>query len=322
MFARPELLLLLVALPVIWWQRFTKGRDAVRFSDLGGMAPVSRGRRWLAELPAGLRSLALAAFILAAAGPQREVVTTKASPAGIDIVLVIDVSSSMLAQDFAPSSRLDVAKEQAITFVRGRPNDRIGLVSFAGQAITRVPLTVDHAVVERAIQELRIGELEDGTAIGMGLATAINRLRAAKGVSKVAVVLTDGENNRGTVDPRTAADLAAGFGVRVYTIGVGTEGEAPVPISRDPVRYETIPVRLDEGLLQDMASVAGGRYFRATDREALRQIFEQIDQLEKTPAEASRYVRLEERYHPLLILALAALLLEMIGSASFAVRVP
>lgn len=285
------------------------------------MAPVSRRRRWLAELPAGLRSLAVAGFILAAAGPQWEV-TTERSLAGIDIVLVIDVSSSMLAQDFAPSSRLDVAKEQAITFVRGRPNDRIGLISFAGQAITRVPLTVDHAVVERAIQELRIGELEDGTAIGMGLATAINRLRAAKGVSKVALLLTDGENNRGTVDPRTAADLAARFGVRVYTIGVGTEGQAPVPISRDPVRYETMPVRLDEGLLRDMASVTGGRYFRATDREALRQIFEQIDRLEKTPAEASRYVRVEERYHPFLMVALAALLLEMIGSASIAVRVP
>ncbi|GBD33283.1 MAG: aerotolerance protein BatA [Gemmatimonadales bacterium] len=322
MFARPELLLLLAALPLMWRRRFKKPANAVAFSDLSGMVPVSRGRRLLAELPAGLRSLAVAGLVLAAAGPQREVLTTEASPEGIDIVLVIDVSSSMLAEDFAPSNRLDVAKEQAIAFIRGRPHDRIGLVSFAAQAITRVPLTVDHAVVERAVLELKVGELEDGTAIGTGLATGVNRLRAAKGASKVAVLLTDGENNRGRVDPRTAADLAARFGIKVYTIGVGTEGEARVPISRDPVRYETMPVRLDEELLRDIASATGGRYFRATDREALRQIFQQIDRLEKTPAEATRYLRVEEEYRPFLIAALSALLLEMIFSATVAVRVP
>ncbi len=322
MFARPELLLLLAALPAIWWRRFKRSGNAVPFSDLSGMVRVSRTRRWVAELPAGLRSLAVAGCVVAAAGPQREVVSVEASPEGIDIVLVMDVSSSMLAEDFAPSNRLDVAKEQAITFARGRPHDRIGLVSFAGQAITRVPLTLDHAVVERAVRELKVGELEDGTAIGMGLATAVNRLRLARGVSKVAVLLTDGENNRGMVDPRTAAQLAARFGVRVYTIGVGTQGQAPVPISRDPVRYETMPVRLDETLLRDMASVTGGRYFRATDRAALRQIFQQIDLLEKTPGEASRYLRVEEEYRPFLIVALSALLLELICSATIAVRVP
>lgn len=322
MFARPELLLLLLAVPLIWWRRFAGTRPAVPFSDLGAMVRVSRSRRWVAELPLGLRSLAVASFAVAAAGPQREVAITQESPEGIDIMLVMDVSSSMLAEDFAPSSRLDVAKEQAIAFIRGRPQDRIGLVSFAAQAITRVPLTVDHAVVERAVRELRIGELEDGTAIGMGLATAVNRLRAAKGASKVALLLTDGENNRGRVDPRTAADLAGRFGVRVYTIGVGSEGEARVPVSRDPVRYETMPVRLDEALLRDIASVTGGRYFRATDREALRQIFQQIDRLEKTASEPSRYSRLEEEYGPFLIVGLSALFLELVLSATVAVRVP
>lgn len=322
MFARPELLLLLAAIPAFWFRRLKHRRGSAPFSDLASMSEVPRFKRWIAELPAGLRTLAITAWILAAAGPRREEPRTEVHSEGIDIILAVDVSGSMLAQDFAPSSRLDVAKEQAVAFVRGRPNDRIGLVVFAAQAISRVPLTLDHEVLERAILGLRVGELEDGTAIGNGLAIAVNRLRAARGPSKVVVLLTDGENNRGTVDPRTAADLASQFGIRVYTIGVGTDTEVPVPVSRDPVRYEPRVVGLDEPLLQQIAAVTGARYFRATDREALRQILQQIDLLEKAPVEATRYTRVEEIYRPFLLAGLVVLVLELALSATLVVRVP
>lgn len=322
MFARPELLLLLVAIPAFWFRRLKHRRGRAPFSDLASMSQVSRFRRWIAELPAGLRTVAITAWILAAAGPQREEPRTQVRSEGIDLILAIDVSGSMLAQDFAPSSRLDVAKEQAVAFVRERPNDRIGLVVFAAQAISRVPLTLDHEVLERAILGLRVGELEDGTAIGNGLATAVNRLRVARAPSKVIVLLTDGENNRGTVDPRTAAELASQFGIKVYTIGVGTDTEVPVPVSRDPVRYEPRVVGLDEPLLQQIAAVTGAQYFRATDREALRQVLQQIDRLEKAPVETTRYTRVAEVYRPFLLAGLVALMLELGLSASFVVRVP
>jgi len=207
-FARPLLLLLLALLPLWWWWRRSR-RSLVAFSDVALLAPVVGARRWLGEMPPGLRMLTLGTWIVAAAGPQLSVSTTEIRSEGISIVLVVDVSSSMLAEDFAPSNRLDVAKNQAIAFIRGRQYDRIGLVAFAAEALTRVPLTTDYAVIEQAVLDLKIGELEDGTAIGTALATGANRLRAAPGESRVMVLLTDGESNRGRVDPRTAAEVAA-----------------------------------------------------------------------------------------------------------------
>ena len=325
MFARPLLLLLLLALPLWWWWRRRARGPSARYSDVGPLAPVARTRRWLAGLPVGLRSLALGSWIVAAAGPRLGVSSSEMRSEGISIVLAVDVSSSMLAEDFAPSNRLDVAKQQSIAFIRGRHDDRIGLVSFAAQALTQVPLTVDYPVLEQAVRNLNVGQLEDGTAIGTAIATAANRLRAAPGKSKVIVLLTDGVNNRGQVDPRTAADAAAAFGIKIYTIGVGTEGQARLPIGRGAdgqIRYEMMPVEIDENLLRDVAQTTGGRYFRATDSEALARIFEQIDELEKTPVEITQYTQFRESVQPWLLLGLGALALELVVSATVVVRVP
>lgn len=324
-FARPLLLLLLIALPLWWWWR------AKRLGRLAG-APMSdvrpaigpAERLWIARLPVSLRSLCLAAWIIAAAGPRLGSARAELRSEGISIVLALDISSSMLAEDFSPANRLDVARRTAVEFVRARSSDRIGLVAFAGQALTQVPITTDYAVLEQAIRNLRIGILEDGTAIGTGIATAANRLRRAPGKSKVLVLLTDGENNKGTVDPRTAAQAASAFGIRIYTIGVGTQGEAPVPTGRGPLglRYETLPVKIDEQLLSEIARMSGGRYFRATDAASLSNIFAEINRLEKTPVQHLVYRRYDEAYRWPLGIGLLALALELVVAGTFAVRVP
>jgi Ca-activated chloride channel family protein len=281
-------------------------------------------RIWVARLPATLRSVCLGAWIIAAAGPRVGSAKSELHSEGISIVLALDLSSSMLAEDFAPANRLDVARRTAIDFVRARNSDRIGLVAFAGQALTQVPITTDYAVLEESIRHLRIGILEDGTAIGTGIATAANRLRRAPGKSKVIILLTDGENNAGTVDPRTAAQAAATFGIRIYTIGVGTVGEAPVPMGQGPLglRYQTMPVKIDEQLLSEVSRTTGARYFRATDAASLANIFGEINRLEKTPVQHLVYRRYDEAYRWPLGLGLLALALELVVSATFAVRVP
>lgn len=324
-FARPLVLLLLLLLPLWWWRRVRAPRVAGRFSDLRPVRPVARGRRWIGEVPSGLRSVTLFAWIVAAAGPQIGPGSIEVTTEGIAIALAVDVSSSMLAEDFPPTNRLDMAKDRSVAFVRARANDRVGLVSFAGEALTRVPLTLDHAVVEQAILDLLVGELDDGTAIGTAIATAANRLETAPGRSKVIVLLTDGENNRGRVDPRTAAQAAQTLGIRIYTIGVGTQGEARLPVGRAPdgrLRYQTMPVQLDEPLLTDVATMTGGRYFRATDGEGLQRIFEQIDQLEKTAVQVTRYRRGDEGYRVPVVIGLFTLMLELTLAATVVVRVP
>jgi Ca-activated chloride channel homolog len=325
MFARPILLLLLLALPVWWWHRSRRAHPTARYSDLRPVTPVARARRWVGESPAALRSLALGAWIIAAAGPQAALQPHEITREGIAIVLAVDVSSSMLAEDFAPSNRLDVAKQQSKEFIRARKFDRIGLVTFAGEALTLVPVTVDYPVLEAAIDSLSTGRLDDGTAIGTAIATAANRLRRVPGKSKVVVLLTDGENNRGRVDPRTAAEAAGAVGVRIYTIGIGTDGEARTPIGTGAggrVRYQTLPVRLDEDLLRKVAESTGGRYFRATDAEALNRIFQQIDQLETTPVQITRYTEHNEAYRLPLLIGFVALVSELVLAATIVVRVP
>jgi Ca-activated chloride channel homolog len=324
-FGRPVLLLLLAALPLWWWWR------ARRLSRLAG-APMSdvrpaagpAERLWVARLPVTLRSVCLGAWILAAAGPRVGSARAELHSEGISITLAVDVSSSMLAEDFAPMNRLDVARRTAIDFVRARTSDRIGLVAFSGQALTQVPITTDYAVVEEAIRRLRVGILEDGTAIGTAIATSANRLRRAPGRSKVIVLLTDGENNQGRVDPRTAAQAAATFGIRIYTIGVGTQGDAPVPTGQGPLglRYQTMPVKIDEQLLGEVARTTGGRYFRATDAASLANIFGEINRLEKTPVQHLVYRRYDEAYRWPLGAGLLALALELVLAGTFAVRVP
>jgi Ca-activated chloride channel family protein len=323
-FARPWLLLLLLVALALWWWRSHRGnRPGARYSDVTLAAEAVR-RSWWVMLPPSLRTLALAALVFAAAGPRIGGDTVEVKQEGIAIVITIDISSSMLAEDFAPSNRLEVAKRQAVGFIRGRTADRIGLVAFAGEALTQVPVTLDYPVIEQAVMDLKIGSLEDGTAIGSGLATAVNRLRRAPDKSKVILLLTDGENNKGLIDPRTAAATAAAFGIKVYTIGVGTIGEAPIPTGRGlgGFRYELLPVRIDEPLLQEIAQKTGGRYFRAKDSEALSRIFRQIDALEKTPIQVTRYTRYDETTRPLILLGLGALALELLLATTLVVRVP
>jgi Ca-activated chloride channel family protein len=325
MLARPLILLLLLGLPLWWWLRRRQRRPAARYSDVTQITSVSNNRRWIGEGPAALRSLAIGCWVVAAAGPRVALQPNEITREGISIVLAVDVSSSMLAEDFTPSNRLDVAKEQSKSFIRARQFDRIGLVAFAGEALTLVPVTVDYPVLEVAIDSLDIGQLEDGTAIGTAIATAANRLRRVPGESKVIVLLTDGDNNRGRIDPRTAAEAAGELGMRIYTIGIGTDGEARTPIGTGVggrVRYQTLPVRLDEVLLRDVAEGTGGRYFRATDAEALSRIFQQIDQLERTPVQITRFTEHNEAYRIPVIIGLVALAMELVMSATMVVRVP
>ena len=323
--ARPLVLLLLLAIPLIWIWRTRRRRVVARYSDVGPLSDPSLQRQWIAKVPPALRSMTLGAWIVAAAGPKIGEGVSEITSEGIAIVIAIDISSSMLAEDFTPSNRLDVAKEQSIAFIQGRTFDRIGLVLFAAEALTQVPITVDYAVLEEYVNRSRVGELEDGTAIGTAIATAANRLRRAPGISKVIVLLTDGENNRGTIDPRTAAEAAGKLGIRLYTVGVGTDGEARMPIGRGPLgqtRYQTLPVQIDEQLLREVSTITGGRYFRATDAETLSRIFGQIDELEKTPVTVTRYTNFDEAYEPFVLFGLALLILELVLSATLIVKVP
>jgi len=322
-FARPWLLLLLLALPLWYWRRRRQDVPAARYSDVTLPATVSANRWWVV-LPPAFRAAALAALVLAAAGPQIGGDTVELKQEGIAIVITIDISSSMLAEDFAPSNRLEVAKRQAINFIHGRDADRIGLVAFAGDALTQIPVTLDYAVLEAAVMALRVGVLQDGTAIGSGLATAVNRLRHVPTRSKVILLLTDGVNNRGAIDPRTAADAAAAFGIKVYTVGVGTQGEARIPTGRglSGFRYEMLPVEIDEPLLRDIAGKTGGRYFRATDSESLTRIFQQINQLERTRVTARQYRAADETPGPFLLAGLGVFALALGLGASVVVRAP
>jgi Ca-activated chloride channel homolog len=322
-FTRPWLLLLLFGIPLWWWLRRRRSVPAATFSDVSIPAAVS-ARRWWVMLPPALRSICIASLVIGAAGFRVGGDMIEVKREGIAIVIALDISSSMLAEDFSPSNRLEVAKRQAIAFVRGRSADRIGVVVFAGEALTQVPITLDYSVVEQAIMDVKIGMLEDGTAIGSGLATAVNRLRRAPDKSKVILLLTDGVNNKGLIDPHTAAATAAAFGVKVYTVGVGTIGEAPIPTGRglNGFRYEMLPVQIDEPLLREIAQKTGGRYYRAKDPEALSRIFHQIDELEKTPVQVTRYTQYQEVTRPFLTLGLCALSLELLLSSTLVVRVP
>lgn len=323
-FARPLVLLALLVLPLWWWRRRRRREGRVGYSDAGILDGAAAGRQWLAVLPEGLRMTTVGLLMLAAAGPRIAGDRVEVRSEGIAIALAVDVSTSMLAEDFAPENRLDVAKRRSIEFIRARVHDHIGLIAFSGEALTQVPVTTDREVLEAGVTNLHVEMLDDGTAIGTAIATAANRLVNVPGESRVIVLLTDGDNNRGRVDPRTAAVAAAQFGIRIYTIGVGTEGEAPVPTGRgrQGLRYQLLPVRIDEALLADVARTTGGRYFRATDDASLGRIYDQIDRLEKTPITTVEYVEFTEMFRWPLGLGLAALALEILLAATMIVRVP
>jgi len=312
-FQNTEALLLLLVLPIWWLWRRKRSEDAIVFSRTGVLAKGPRAGQGVARAIFILRNIVIASVIVALARPRSGAHVENISTSGINIVLSLDLSSSMLAQDFQPNNRLEVAKARAKQFVRARESDRIGVVAFAGEALTQVPLTTDQPVILQSIDNLQAGQLEDGTALGLGIATAANRLRDAPGKSRVMIVVTDGVNNRGDIDPLSAAKAAAVYGIKIYGIGVGTEGVAPVPVGRDVfgLRFENQPVKIDEALLRQIASLTGGRYFRARDGAALGQIYAQIDRLERAPVESRTQVSYTELYRIALAIALAALLGEL-----------
>jgi Ca-activated chloride channel homolog len=304
-FQHPWALLLLLAVP-LWYLHRRRRRRSILFSRAAAMAAAAGPfARLMARLPDWLRAATLAALIIALAAPRTGMSMSAVDAEGIAIALVVDISSSMLAEDFHPQNRLAVARQTVAEFVRGREHDRIAMVAFAGQAITLVPLTIDYHVLFAAMEQFQIGIVEDGTAIGTAIATAANRLRDAPG-ERVMILLTDGENNRGEIDPLTAARAAAAFDIRIHTVAVGTDGVAPIPIARGMFggyQYANLPVSIDEELLQEIADLSGGRYFRATDEAALERIYREIDELETTVVEVRQYTRYTPHHRPFLLLA-------------------
>jgi Ca-activated chloride channel family protein len=320
-FANPEYFYLLVLIPLLVYWYVRKGRKAFTDLRVPSMKPYAAWKPgWkvrFRHLTTVLRLLALALVVVALARPQTTSEGENVSTEGIDIVLVTDVSGSMLAEDFRPN-RIEAAKSVAEEFVDGRPNDRIGLVVFAGESFTQCPITLDHAVLKNLISVVRSGLIEDGTAIGMGLATAVSRLKDSKSKSRVIILLTDGVNNKGAIDPLTAAGIAATFGIRVYTVGVGTVGMAPYPVQTPlGTQYRNVPVEIDEELLRNIAVQTGGKYFRATDNAKLKMIYTEIDRLEKVKIEVTQFRRHKEDFYTagflagLLLLGEAALSLTL-----------
>lgn len=312
-FVTPVVLWLLLALPAWWIIRATRHRPAITFSRLDIITRGPRASQFYARLLFVFRNLALISLIVAAARPRISTALRNDTREGINIMLVVDLSSSMLAEDFKPHNRLDVAKESLRRFILGRTSDRIGVVAFASEAVTQVPLTTDYPTLLAAVDRLDVGQLDDGTAIGEAIATATNRLRNTPGKSKVMIVMTDGVNNRGTIDPLTAAAVAQTHGIRIHTIGVGTHGVAPFPVDSGPggIKFAMQPVRIDDTLLTRVALSTGGQYFRAQDGTTLRHIYEQINRMERSPISSTTHVHYTELFRWPLGLALVLLLLEM-----------
>ena len=317
-FANPELLWLLCIIPLmlVWyiWKSGTLSADmqVSSFDNFEG-TPTS-ARQYLRHILPALRFLAIALLIIVLARPQSHSSSKTSKTEGIDIIISFDISTSMLAQDFKPN-RLEASKDVAIDFIDGRPNDRIGLVIFSGESFTQCPLTTDHAVIKNLFAGLKPGIITDGTALGMGLANAVNRIKDSNAKSKVVILLTDGVNNAGSISPLTAADIAKLYGIRVYTIGIGTIGKALFPVGMYPngqYAYDYQEVKIDEEVMTKIAEVTGGKYFRATDKSKLKGIYQEIDKMEKTIVEEKNYTNKEERFLPFAIAAGILFLLELL----------
>lgn len=316
-FASKPAFLLLLLLPIagLWYFYNRKEYYAtIKMSSLSSLAGVRSLRGRLRSLLPLLRILSFIALVIAMARPQKALQEEEITAEGIDIVLAVDLSSSMLAQDFKPD-RLEVSKKVAAEFVDKRQHDRMGVVVFAGEAFTQCPLTTDHGILKDFLSTLKCGLLQDGTAIGMGLATAVNRLKDSKAKSKVLILLTDGVNNAGYIKPMQAADIAKEFGIKVYTIGVGSRGDALSPVSRRPngqYIFGLTRVQIDEALLKEIAEMTEGKYFRATSEQALEQVYQEIDRLEKTKIEVTSIKRYSEEFHHFAFWGMLFLLLELL----------
>lgn len=323
-FRHPVFLLLLLLIPVVTVYSRRRRDLSLVFSDIASVPGGTSLKIMMLRFLPVLRAVTLVLFIFALARPQLVSAEREYQTKGVDIIIALDLSGSMLAEDFKPENRLVVAKQEAIQFIRGRENDRIGLVVFARKAFTQCPLTLDYDILVELLKQVRIGMIADGTAIGMGLATSVNRLRESVAESKVIILITDGENNAGNIDPITAAELARTFGIRVYTIGVGKGGLVPFPVN-DPLfgkRYVQANVEIDEMTLKRIADISGGLFFRARDPESLSEIYEKINQLEKTEVQVKEYRSYEELFHLPLIPGLILLLFEVFLSRTWLMRVP
>lgn len=317
------LLVLIPLLTVFYFLFLNRKKPVLHYSSLGVFKEVHKTvRQRLVHLPMILRLLALCIFIVAMARPQSTSRSQSINSEGIDIVLCLDISGSMLAEDFKPN-RIEASKKLALDFIAGRQNDRIALVIFSGESFTQCPLTTDHSVIKNLFKDINSGMLNDGTAIGEGLATAVNRIKDSKAKSKVIILLTDGVNNAGSVDPLTAGEIAKAFGIKVYTIGVGTNGFAPYPVKTPfGIQYQSMEVQIDEDILRQIAKETGGKYFRATDNNKLKQIYDEIDRMEKTVIEVTEFRRKGEEYLPLVLAGLLLLFAEGISRYTFLKTIP
>jgi Ca-activated chloride channel family protein len=321
--ANPEWFwLLLLLIPIIGyqvWRHFSKRHTSLKFSSTTELQHLSGNWRsygiWIAPV---LQWFAFALIVVALARPQFQNTSVERTAEGIDIVMALDISTSMKAEDLKPN-RLEAAKNMAGDFIDKRVSDRIGLVLFARQSFTLTPPTLDYDLVKNLLSEIEMGTIQDGTAIGMGIATSVNRLKESQAKSKVIILLTDGQNNSGEIDPVTAADLASSFGIKIYSIGAGTHGTAPYPI-QDPIfgdRYQDVEVNIDEEMLTQIASMTGGSYFRATDTETLEEIYDQIDELEKTEIEEIIYTDYQDLYARFLLPGVVLLILSIASDRFF-----
>ena len=315
-FQSPTFLYLLIIVPLMIAFYVLKQHRATAALRVPGLAPFEKAgnsfRHYLRHALFAFRTIAVTLLIIILARPQSTTSYQDVSTEGIDIVMALDISGSMLARDFKPD-RLEASKNVATEFISGRPYDRIGLVVFSGESFTQCPITTDHAVLINLMREVKSGMIEDGTAIGEGLATSVNRLKSSQAKSKVIILLTDGVNNRGLVAPVTAAEIAKSFGIRVYTIGVGTTGVAPYPVQTPfGIQYQDIQVEIDEAVLKDIANMTGGKYFRATNNEKLLEIYKEIDQMEKSKVDVRQFKIRDEKFMLPAIIAICLLILEMI----------
>lgn len=325
-FANPEYLYILIIIPLIsgwFWYKHRKDNAILQVSTTESFETTSKSlKQYLFPSLYVFRLIAVALLIVALARPQSTTKRQDVSIEGIDIVMALDVSGSMLAMDLKPD-RLEAAKEVAKEFISGRPDDRFGLVIFSGETFTQCPLTTDHVVIKNLFKDVKSGMLEGRTAIGDGLGTAISRLKDSKAVSKVIILLTDGVNNSGSLDPLSSAEIAKVYGIRIYTIGVGTEGNAPYPVQTPfgkDIQY--MEVQIDEALLSQVAEMTEGRYFRATSNKKLREIYEEIDKLEKSKIDVNEFTRKNEEFLPWALFALLFLVLEVVLRNSVFKTVP
>ena len=316
--------LLIIPIAILIWYilKYKFVSSTILFSDTHSISKTITLKQRLRHLPYLLKIIAAALLIIAIARPQSTANWEESTTEGIDIVLAMDISGSMLARDLKPD-RLEASKDVAMDFISKRKNDRVGLVIFAGESFTQCPLTTDHNVLLNLFKDVKSGMVEDGTAIGMGLATAVNRLKDSKAISKVIILLTDGVNNSGMVPPLTAAEIAQKFGIRVYTIGVGTEGFAPYPFQTPfGIQYQDVEVKIDEKSLQDIAILTDGKYFRATNNNSLKEIYKDIDTLEKSKIEVTEFHKRSEEFLPFALWAIGLLFLGFILQITYLKQIP